>query len=187
MPALQSVGFVLLAAAWSLPFGDPPSQPDAEAGRVLEPATRRPDATAVPFVENLGQWTSPARFVARCGPLHVAVEPRALTFWPRSGDEGERRVVRLEFEGARDGVCVHRMSAESIYSLGRKRHQPARAQRFGGLIDGVYVLAEPLWRCVAAVGAEHRSGGGVHHRREGTFTARQEQKGAKRSRQQRGE
>ena len=76
-------------------------------GRVLaqqptdppSPTTRLPLA----FVENRGQWDSPARFVVRRGPLtaHFAGAEWTLDL-RRSAESTEACAVRLTFEGARE-------------------------------------------------------------------------------------
>ncbi len=54
------------------------------------------------FVENLGQWDVPARFVARVGGTLVGVEEDRLSLLFRSRTEGGERgaLVRMVFEGA---------------------------------------------------------------------------------------
>ena len=59
------------------------------------------------FVENQGQWETPARFVARMGPLVARAEPGALVVQLEERDEegaGDALVARLVFEGAREGA-----------------------------------------------------------------------------------
>ena len=71
-------------------------------------ALRAAPWTGISFVENRGQWDSPACFVARSGALALGAEPNALVLLVR--DEGPAQddplVVRLEFERARTDPCV---------------------------------------------------------------------------------
>jgi hypothetical protein len=63
---------------------------------------------AAAFVENRGQWDTPALFVRRQGPLTVRVEPDALVLHLEQREESRRRgvVLRLAFEGASQDVEV---------------------------------------------------------------------------------
>ena len=65
------------------------------------------DASATPqddlaFVENRGQWDTPATFIARRGPLLARLENHALVVQLSDAQRGQ--VLRIEFEGASDRV-----------------------------------------------------------------------------------
>ncbi|MEQ8762770.1 MAG: hypothetical protein RL885_02505 [Planctomycetota bacterium] len=97
---------------------DPPSR--SEANDRMPGRSEAPNhSNALTFIENRGQWTSPARFVGRAGSTAVAIEPGALavallrekdgTGGPVRPFERRRRsrsrdlegtVVRFELEGA---------------------------------------------------------------------------------------
>lgn len=51
------------------------------------------------FVENVGQWVTPARFVARRGPLAARLEPAAVVLQREDRAANQGVVVSLTFEG----------------------------------------------------------------------------------------
>lgn len=56
------------------------------------------------FIENGGQWDTPARFVGRLGTLTVRLEADAILLQQADPDTGCGTLVRLAFEGARSDV-----------------------------------------------------------------------------------
>jgi len=100
------------------------------------------------FVENLGQWDSPARFVAQRGPLTVRCEPSAIWLSARSRHLGRGIALRLEFENARSDVVLTglgKQAARNDYFLG---NDPGRwrtdvplysAVRYDDLYEGIAV------------------------------------------------
>ena len=64
------------------------------------------DRLPLRFVENRGQWDTPARFVARRGSMTARLERSALVVDLRheDGSEATGLVIRLAFEGARGDV-----------------------------------------------------------------------------------
>ncbi len=77
-----------------------PANLATESGAIAAPAALR----RLAFVENLGQWDTPASFVAILGTTVVQVQEGgfAVDALPEEGDE--RVLLRFELEGARDGV-----------------------------------------------------------------------------------
>ncbi|MHC4140485.1 MAG: DUF7948 domain-containing protein [Planctomycetota bacterium] len=78
------------------------------------------------FVENRGQWDTPARFVARRGPMVARLEPNALVLDlnRRQGGRIEGLVVRLAFEGARAQATISgadRQPGARNFLVGRDR------------------------------------------------------------------
>ena len=106
-----------MRAAWILATlaigGDAPAGQDGGARRL-----------PTPFVENRGQWETPARFLARRGGRAVRIENRALLLQlegrrPDGGTAGA--LVRLAFEGASEeagAVGEGRLPGTHSYFLG---------------------------------------------------------------------
>jgi hypothetical protein len=63
-------------------------------------------AAAVVFIENAGQWDTPARFVGRAGSLTVRLQPDAILLQQADSVTGCGALVRLAFEGARTGAAL---------------------------------------------------------------------------------
>ncbi|HKB16192.1 MAG TPA: hypothetical protein VKF62_09000, partial [Planctomycetota bacterium] len=85
--------------------------PAPEGGEVGQTASGSDMLARLPlaFVENRGQWDTPARFVARRAGLVVRIEEDALVLQliRREGaDRFEGVVVRLAFEGALETVAL---------------------------------------------------------------------------------
>ena len=75
----------------------PPASLDSQAAQAV---TRLSTGA---FVENRGQWDSPARYVARIGPLTAFLEDQGWTFTleKKTKDDSSRGVaVRMRFEGS---------------------------------------------------------------------------------------
>jgi hypothetical protein len=133
--------FVLL----SVVEGNPPGHVSVDVARD-GPLGSRPLA----FVENRGQWETPARFVARRGPMVARLEPNALVLdlRRRQGGRTEGLVARLAFEGAHaqrmpDGADRHPGARNFLVGPDRSRwHRgvPAfRAVFYRQLYDGIDV------------------------------------------------
>jgi hypothetical protein len=101
------------------------------------------------FVENLGQWDTPARFVARRGPMVARFEKDAIVLQLETRDaDGHVTgvVVRLAFEGAASGVALQggeQQPGRYNYLLGSDRSKwrtnvPAYSEvLYRGLYEGV--------------------------------------------------
>lgn len=96
-----------------LPIAQLPSTrhelPPRDAGALAQERT--------PFVENVGQWDHPARYVARFGTTVAMLEPEGL----RLGLEGH--AIRLEFVGAcaSTPLAEERLAGTHAYLLGSER------------------------------------------------------------------
>jgi hypothetical protein len=67
------------------------------------------DGQPISFVENLGQWRTPASFVARAGAMIVRLEPEAIGVELREFEEGDTlrtQQLRLRFAGAEASVTL---------------------------------------------------------------------------------
>ncbi len=125
--AVTALAVVLLPFVGGRVLAQPQSAPPS-------PTTKRPLA----FVENRGQWDSPARFVARSGPLtaHFAGAEWTLDL-RRSGESTEACAVRLTFEGAREDA---RASGE--------RSLPGRYSFFRGADPEKWHSDVPSWASI---------------------------------------
>ena len=113
-----------------------------------------PNETRLPlsFVENIGQWDTPARFVARRGPMTARFETGAIILQleqRETQDKVKGVVVRMAFEDARDDVTLEggdRQPGRYNFFLGDDRSKwrsevPAYSQvLYRGLYDGVDLL-----------------------------------------------
>ena len=124
-----------LAAAF-LSIAAVPSDPAAVAGHSAGEARASKWATQPfpGFVENQGQWSTDARFVADFGDLLVRAEPGAIVVQKEVELDGHGRVgvVRLVFEGAEAVLPIggERAPGESHFFLGAdtgrwRRHVPS--------------------------------------------------------------
>ncbi len=121
-------------------FGQRPSASATEARAILS-------GLPLTFLENVGQWDSPARFAARRGPVTVAVEPHALTVTVER--DGGFSTTGFHFEGAREDVVLEPLDPTpgliNMYS-GSDRERWAEGLvaherlAFRGLYDGIDVL-----------------------------------------------
>ncbi|MHC4217885.1 MAG: hypothetical protein ACYSU7_05450, partial [Planctomycetota bacterium] len=70
------------------------------------PGSSHPGAPALAFVENQGQWETPALFVARRGPMLVALDQDGLRLRLQDGRSrsGRGAVIRLAFDDAHDNA-----------------------------------------------------------------------------------
>ncbi len=76
------------------------------------PVQARHEATTAPalsrlfetFVENQGQWPHPSRFVTRCGPTDVHLDPSGLTFFWRG--RHDTPVCELKIEGLSEELRI---------------------------------------------------------------------------------
>jgi hypothetical protein len=92
------------------------------------------------WIENLGQWDTPARFVDELGDTLVRVEPGVL-WLQRGGTAQDSTAVLLElsFEGANSDVAVTPGSFDPTYN--------------GGQLEGVAVSLDLIPSGVSLVGA----------------------------------
>ncbi|MCI0589859.1 MAG: hypothetical protein L0323_23845 [Planctomycetes bacterium] len=135
----------------SLPRGAAAEEAGVASSQIAERARGAPlRRLPLSFVENRGQWTTDAAFVARRDGMTVRVEPEALVirFERRSEDDGPVQgvVVRLAFEGALGSATIEgegRQPGLHHYLLG---NDPARwkvgvpgfdAVVYRGLYEGV--------------------------------------------------
>jgi len=121
--------------------------PQFEPAHAVVEESFRPDGGAAGvrrfwgFIENQGQWSTDARFVADCGGLRVRAEPGAIVL-----QTNERRrvgVVRLAFESGAEAVprAGSRSRGEFHYLLG---DEPARWYRHvPAYLDLVYPDVSP--------------------------------------------
>ena len=79
-------------ASHGLTSAEPAASPCSGSSTVVRQPLR--------FIENVGQWSTPARFVARRGPLSARVEPASIVLQLEDGSARKGAVVRLAFEGA---------------------------------------------------------------------------------------
>ena len=102
---LALCGLSALPAAQICAPGAPSSIVPRIPGEATLPAMAR-EATRLPltFVENAGQWDTPARFVAAMGATVIRVEEGGILVDARPGQGDERLLLSFDFVGARDGV-----------------------------------------------------------------------------------
>jgi len=102
------------------------------------------------FVENVGQWETEARFVARRGGMHAAFFTRCVTlsFHDRDGDRSHGTTVAMAFEGASTDARVtgaNPLPGVNNYYLGsdasrwRTGVRRYRQVRYHDLYHGVHV------------------------------------------------
>src|SRR5687768_14851611 len=89
---LNLISFVVLAMA-------------QHCGDLVDPPTRAERAMPL-FVENLGQWDTPARFVGAFGGGLVRAEPDGLAIQLSGSEAGTGVLVRLAFEGASETPAI---------------------------------------------------------------------------------
>lgn len=79
------------------------------------PYDRAPSVAALAFVENRGQWDTPAQFVARDGGVVAGFEPDAVTLsFAPGGEAAETGLhVRLAFQGSSPGVALEGESVQA--------------------------------------------------------------------------
>jgi hypothetical protein len=111
--ALPLAFLLALAGGAAASVDGPDSDGEDAAKDGLWPANFRTasEAVATPaalrrfaFVENLGQWNTPASFVANLGTTVVQVQESGFAVDACPEESDERVLLRFEFERARDGV-----------------------------------------------------------------------------------
>ncbi|MHC4108445.1 MAG: DUF7948 domain-containing protein [Planctomycetota bacterium] len=140
---------VVAMAASGAPAGTRSVDDDARAGgNALDPGLTQA-GRPLAFVQNQGQWNSPARFVARRGPMVASFEQNAIVLHLEQGESNGRAasvLLKLAFEGASDDVAIEGAKPQPgryNYFLGKDRSRwrtdvPAYDQViYRGLYDGI--------------------------------------------------
>ncbi|MEZ6014437.1 MAG: hypothetical protein R3F49_04935 [Planctomycetota bacterium] len=119
--------------------GAPPRGEPRVRSATVSPLSKVPFA----FIENRGQWETPARFIATRGPVRIYVEPTALTVAVESQPgEAAVPVTRFAFEGADAGARAEGVDATAgvynFYRGGADTHAEQVHRYQNVLLRGVY-------------------------------------------------